>query len=230
MRSIWTSRAACRVILASTCGQQRAPSWVTPQCARRGSSYATSWRRCCSTAYRFQLTVLLPVIPVLTERNAPSARVSAFTGISRLYCAVSKPQQGTHCRLMSSAQAQMAATAEPETIHPSPASCPQRMHQGPALLSDAQGCLTQVAGPLDDAAVAGWLLQPCMEAAATLRVLQALHAPSARVRMPPLQRAAVADACRAALLAAALAAPLRALLQAAGMLQARARQLIDVVA
>ena len=87
-----------------------------------------------------------------------------------------------------------------------------------------------MAGPLDDAVVAGWLLQPCTEAAPTLRELQALHAPSARVRMPPLPRPAVADACRCALLAAALAAPLRALLQAAGMLPARVPHLTDVVA
>ncbi|KAK9826374.1 hypothetical protein WJX81_004727 [Elliptochloris bilobata] len=77
----------------------------------------------------------------------------------------------------------------------------------------------QVAGGLDDAAVAGWLLQPATDAAPTLRELQALHAPRARVRVPPLPRAAVAAACRAALLAAALAAPLRALLHAGGMLQ-----------
>ena len=104
------------------------------------------------------------------------------------------------------------------------------MHQGHASLSDSHDCLAQMAGPLDDAAVAGWLLQPCTEAAPTLREVQALHVPSARVRMPPLPRAAMADACRSALLAAALAAPLRALLQATGMLQARVPQFINAVA
>ena len=104
------------------------------------------------------------------------------------------------------------------------------MRQGRALLNDVRGCLTQVPGPLDDAAVARWLLQPAAEAAPTLRELQALHAPGARVRMPPLPRMAVADACRSALLAAALAAPLRALLQAAGMLQARTPSPVRIAA
>ncbi len=72
---------------------------------------------------------------------------------------------------------------------------------------------------LDDAAVAGWLLQPGAEAAPSLRELQAQHAPGAHVRMPPLGRVSMSDACRSALLAFALVAPLHALLRVAGMLQ-----------
>ena len=93
----------------------------------------------------------------------------------------------------------------------------------------AGGC-AQVAGPLDDAAVAGWLLAPAAERPPTARALQEAHAPGARARMPPLARAAVSAACRGALLAAALAPALRALLQAAGMLQARARRRHDQAA
>jgi len=214
----WTCRAARLRRAARACGRRPPRPGAARVCAWRASSCAASSPRCCSMAWRRAPGARRAAAPRIQQTfpqapcmSAPSACVpegvcvqAAVTMLPVCLSAGSVPDRAPL----------LAVRARPRTA------CQSR---AASAGGDRAGGRAQVAGPLDDAAVAGWLLAPAAERPPTARALQEAHAPGARARMPPLARAAVSAACRAALLAAALAPALRALLQAAGMLQARAR-------